>query len=228
MIPLSNRAYISAFAASSVNISGPPATLRQLWQSSALPASKRIELPIYGPYHAPHLYERVNISQILCSSDTRRSRTLANYRLAVPLISTSSGTCFDRSLDAPAILTAVVKDILNRPLKLEDVVAGCRDLVSAAHCTRCDIISLGPNSSESMFTRVLQFESEAEVKSHTDRLIQAPSNLREVNETSRTSRRPKLAIVGMAGRFPDAADHERFWDLLEAGLDVHRKVRSLS
>ncbi|KAL8723506.1 MAG: hypothetical protein Q9225_000239 [Loekoesia sp. 1 TL-2023] len=28
----------------------------------------------------------------------------------------------------------------------------------------------------------------------------------------------------MAGRFPNAADHEKFWELLEAGLDVHRKV----
>lgn len=33
-----------------------------------------------------------------------------------------------------------------------------------------------------------------------------------------------IAIVGMAGRFPDAADHEAFWDLLSKGLDVHRVV----
>jgi len=33
-----------------------------------------------------------------------------------------------------------------------------------------------------------------------------------------------IAIVGMAGRFPDAADHEKFWDLLEKGLDVHREI----
>ena len=33
-----------------------------------------------------------------------------------------------------------------------------------------------------------------------------------------------IAIVGMAGRFPDAADHEQFWDLLEKGLDVHRTI----
>ena len=33
-----------------------------------------------------------------------------------------------------------------------------------------------------------------------------------------------IAIVGMAGRFPDAADHEQFWDLLERGLDVHRTI----
>jgi hypothetical protein len=35
----------------------------------------------------------------------------------------------------------------------------------------------------------------------------------------------KIAIIGMAGRFPNAADHEAFWKLLEQGLDVHREVR---
>jgi hypothetical protein len=34
----------------------------------------------------------------------------------------------------------------------------------------------------------------------------------------------KIAIIGMAGRFPGAADHEKFWQLLEQGLDLHRKV----
>lgn len=33
-----------------------------------------------------------------------------------------------------------------------------------------------------------------------------------------------IALEGMAGRFPDATDHEKFWDLLEKGLDVHRTV----
>ncbi|KAK5007152.1 polyketide synthase, partial [Cryomyces antarcticus] len=34
----------------------------------------------------------------------------------------------------------------------------------------------------------------------------------------------KIAIVGMAGRFPSAASHEALWALLEKGLDVHREV----
>ena len=34
----------------------------------------------------------------------------------------------------------------------------------------------------------------------------------------------KIAIIGMAGRFPGAASHEKLWKLLEKGLDVHREV----
>ena len=209
-------------------ISGPPATLKQLWESSTVLASNHVELPVHGPYHAPHLHRGVDISQIMCSSDTRRSRTLANYRLALPLISTSSGTSFDRSFDAPTVLAAVVNEILNEPLKLRDVIVGCQDLVAASHCCTCDIISLGPNSSESIFTKALDSETEADVKFHVNTPAQTPDGLGDINEAPRSSRKPKLAIVGMAGRFPNAADHEKFWDLLEAGLDVHRKVRFLS
>ncbi|KAG9812276.1 polyketide synthase, partial [Aureobasidium melanogenum] len=36
----------------------------------------------------------------------------------------------------------------------------------------------------------------------------------------------KIAIVGMSGRFPSAASTEALWELLEKGLDVHRKIPS--
>ena len=32
------------------------------------------------------------------------------------------------------------------------------------------------------------------------------------------------ALTRLAGRFPDAADHEAFWTLLEKGLDLHREI----
>ncbi|KAL8736780.1 MAG: hypothetical protein Q9166_000146 [cf. Caloplaca sp. 2 TL-2023] len=50
------------------------------------------------------------------------------------------------------------------------------------------------------------------------------SGTKSLSGISRSSRKSKIAIVGMAGRFPSAADHERFWPLLEAGSDVHRKI----
>ncbi|RAL16641.1 ketoacyl-synt-domain-containing protein [Aspergillus homomorphus CBS 101889] len=35
---------------------------------------------------------------------------------------------------------------------------------------------------------------------------------------------PRFALVGMAGRFPNAEDTSAFWDLILQGLDVHRVV----
>ncbi|KAK4692542.1 hypothetical protein P7C71_g4683, partial [Lecanoromycetidae sp. Uapishka_2] len=34
----------------------------------------------------------------------------------------------------------------------------------------------------------------------------------------------KIAIIGYSGRFPDAESNQKFWDLLHAGLDVHREI----
>ena len=34
----------------------------------------------------------------------------------------------------------------------------------------------------------------------------------------------KIAIVGMSGRFPNAANHEKFWELLEKGTDTHKVI----
>ena len=202
-----------------MTISGPPTTLEHLWDSSFANKSKRIELPVYGPYHAPHLHREVDLAEVLCLSDPRRSRTLANYRLVLPLMSTSTGTCYEGSKDAPSVLAAVVNDILSRVFKVQDVVEGCINLVTIWNCNQCELISIGPNNSDNMFVKALNTGTDLDVACHAK-----ASTLEGSCFAPRTSRKPKLAIVGMAGRFPDAADHEKFWDLLEAGLDVHRRV----
>ena len=165
------------------------------------------------------------MTEVLCLSDPRRSRTLANYGLVLPLMSTSAGTCYEGSRDAPSVLAAVVNDILGRVFKVQDVVDGCRNLVATSNCNQCVLISIGPNNSENMFVKALESDTDIDVACH----VKVPTLEGSIatSEAPRTSRKPKLAIVGMAGRFPDAADHEKFWDLLEAGLDVHRRVRFL-
>lgn len=187
--------------------------------------SKRIELPVYGPYHAPHLHTGVNMAEILCLSDLRRSRILANYRLVLPLMSTSVGTCYEGSRDAPTVLAAVVNDILSRAFKVQDVIDGCVNLMTTSNCNKCELISIGPNNSDNMFMKGLNSGTKVDIACHLS--TSTPEASGATSEAPRTSRKPKLAIVGMAGRFPDAADHEKFWNLLEAGLDVHRRVRFL-
>ena len=45
-----------------------------------------------------------------------------------------------------------------------------------------------------------------------------------VESTKGRTQNDKIAIVGMAGRFPNAANTEALWDLLMKGLDVHRRI----
>ena len=140
-------------------------------------------------------------------------------------MSTSSGTYFDKSLDVPALFTAVIRDILTETLNLQQTVDGCIQLAKETKCGECNIISFGPSNSKSMFAKAMESEPGFRVTLHEDlaaKLSEAPSAF---GDTSRTSKKPKIAIVGMAGRFPNSADHEKFWNLLEAGLDVHKRVR---
>lgn len=139
-------------------------------------------------------------------------------------MSTSSGECFGKNLDAPTLFAAVIRDILTETLSIQKIVDGCTRLTMEAECGECSIISFGPSSTKSMFAKAMESQTNFNVTLHEDmaaKLSEAPSAF---GDAPRTSKRPKLAIVGMAGRFPNAADHEKFWDLLEAGLDVHKKV----
>ena len=138
-------------------------------------------------------------------------------------MSTSTGVWFKKNTSTKEILTAIVKDILNEPLRLNVVLDGCVKTVISSKINKCEIISCGPSNAASTFVSTLKSATTAEVVFQKESINQ-PSALR-LNQSPRTSRKPKLAIVGMAGRFPDAADAEKFWELLNAGLDVHREVR---
>lgn len=198
--------------------------MKQFFQSCSDLTSNHAAIPVYGPYHAPHLHRGINIDQILQSKDSKTSDLLSTYTLDLPLISTSSGVPFDKNLDASTLFTAVIRDVLTETLSIQQTVDGCTKLATEADCGECSIISFGPSQSKSMFAKAMESETGFKVTLHEDlatKLSEAPSAF---GDAPRTSKRPKLAIVGMAGRFPNAADHEKFWDLLHAGLDVHKKV----
>ena len=140
-------------------------------------------------------------------------------------MSTSTGMWFKDKMTTTEILTEIINDILNEPLRFYAVLNGCTKSVNTANIPKCRIIACGPTTAEASLAAALRSETQAEVVLAQDE-SRSSSTLR-LNQVPRTSKKQKLAIVGMAGRFPNAADHEKFWDLLYAGLDVHREVSIL-
>ncbi|KAF8856875.1 hypothetical protein BDZ45DRAFT_727094 [Acephala macrosclerotiorum] len=71
------KAYVSASFRKAVTVQGPPTTLVNIdnWLSSNRPKTFRQHLPIYTPYHAPHLYSQENISKIVDGSKNIYSAT---------------------------------------------------------------------------------------------------------------------------------------------------------
>ena len=223
-VPPSNQIYVSASNSTSVTISGPPSTLSQLFESSTSLGRDRLELPVNGPYHAHHLHNGVNSRQLMHTAGPKAAHILSTYVASLPIISTSSGQRFEANLKADDLFAAVIDDILKHTLYLGKVFDGCADVLRSSGYSKCKLVPIGPNSIHDMLTKVLQSENDMEVV-YEVAAAKAPESLTPFGDVPRTSKKPKLAIVGMAGRFPNAADHEKFWDLLEAGLDVHKRVQ---
>nr|ACH72076.2 polyketide synthase [Dirinaria applanata] len=226
-IPKSKHAYISAVSKTTVTISGPPN--RYFRPIVRIPLQSGIttwQIPIHAPYHAPHLHKSINAKRIVGCQNARVKAVLDRYSPVLPVMSTSTGRWFSPKMTTTEILTEIIHDILNEPLRLYQVLNGCAEYVNDSKVVKCRVVCCGPTTAETGLVTALRSETHADIILHEEgAYISSPLRL---NQTPRSSKKPKLAIVGMAGRFPNAADHEKFWDLLYAGLDVHREHKPYS
>ncbi|KAI2624897.1 polyketide synthase [Hypoxylon sp. NC1633] len=215
------QTYVSAVSANSVAISGPPATLHSLF-SKDLFESRPTAIPVYGPYHAPHLHGLVDIDRILRLDDEAVTAALAGSKPRSVVMSCVTGAPFPES-ETKALLRAVVHEILNEPLIFTKALSGNVNEARRFSGSRILVIPYGPTQAASTLANVLKSQTKSEVV-----LRPAPQVSRETTTTSIGNHgsvgNVKLAIVGMAGRFPDSASHEALWELLEKGIDAHRVV----
>lgn len=215
------QAYVSAVSANNIAISGPPATLQSLF-SKDLFESRPTAIPVYGPYHASHLHGLVDIRKMLRLDEEAATAVLAGSKPRMVVMSCVTGAPFQET-DTKALLTAVVHEILNEPLIFHKALSGNVNEARAFKGSRILVIPYGPTQAASTLANVLRAQTKSEVV-----LRPAPQVSRETTTTSignhGSTGNCKLAIVGMAGRFPDSASHEALWDLLEKGIDAHRVV----
>ena len=213
------QAYISAVTLTSISISGPPSTLRRLLQEERFEKTP-LPLPIYGPYHAAHLHSSIDLEEVLGLKTSSLSQKLSSMTPKFPVI--SSGVVCNMHQNCRELLLSAVRELFTRPFHFDKVVNDCVVNSQKFKGPRCQIMPFGPTQAVQSMANALNSRKELEVTLHL-----CPSKSSEMNVGSeRSSGREKLAIVGMAGRFPDAASHEKLWELLERGLAVHREVPS--
>ena len=214
-IPQSNQAYISAVSVMAITISGPPATVQRFFEESpTLAKNHRVPIPVYAPYHAEHLYSQADYDKIL---DGAVSEELRKHRPASLVHSASTGKPMvaENTLELTKLALA---EMLQLPVRwdylLEEAVS---QMTSDKMGTK--IYAMGVSNVANSLVSALKAGGQTEVSAvDYSAWADAPeiSNGRTQND--------KIAIVGMAGRFPNAASHEALWDLLMKGLDVHRKI----
>ena len=201
-----------------MTISGPHHVLDQLFQSEEFRDLKPVRLPIPGPYHAPHLFSGDEVREPYQPSS---QDVLGSHELRILLCATGAKSWYS-AVSLKLLLQDVIKDILVNTLHwdyvLENVVSTIRDVGGST----CNLVRLGPSSAGYSLVSVLRQAQDLEV-TLDDRFIRDLDDSR-TNQRSSNQAHSKIAICGLSGRFPDAADHEAFWKLLEKGLDLHREV----
>lgn len=199
-------------------ISGPPSTLATLSMARIF-TPEPVVLPIYGPYHAPHLYVEEALKEVLGFGSHTTPNFLQQNCSLMPIISTSTGLRYENR-ESKQLLFDIICDILIHSSQLQKTLEGCIPKVLLHK--KCLVTTYGPTNEGSSFANIIKGKTGADV------VLQSWQPTEKANASSTgnhgSSGKAKLAIVGMSGRFPDAASHEKLWELLEEGLDVHREV----
>ena len=142
-------------------------------------------------------------------------------RPAKPLYSTGTGQRYPANT-AEELYRSLVNELLTQPIRWDSVIDGIIDEAKRSAVTDITVHSFGNSIPLS--------ELSAAIKSRIAGVEFRPNSLmtwalRHEDIRSERQSRSKLAIVGMSCRLPGGAtSNEKFWELLESGLDVSRKI----
>lgn len=118
------------------------------------------------------------------------------------------------------LLKAAVGQILLRPIRWSGVLEELQIHLHRVGSKTFGVVPIGSKADQLIYTGLKQASPRLSFLS-----TPAQSKPCLPDDASYSSPgQPKLAIIGMSGRFPGAKDNEAFWDLLYQGLDVHKPV----
>lgn len=142
----------------------------------------------------------------------------------IPIHSTSTGRPFPAT-SATDLFEQIITEILTQPIQWDSVIQGVIQQAHVAGASEYQLLvfrtSLPIHDLSAALNKIPEFGTS------TEELIPWIRD-KEINTDEGSPRGPqqsKIAIVGMSCRMPGGAtDTEKFWELLESGLDVHRKI----
>jgi iron transport multicopper oxidase len=114
----------------------------------------------------------------------------------------------------------VLYDVLAQPILWENVVDGCTSYIQASHVSSWLVRPFGQTSTAQSLASALKKTTNTGIE------IVFDGSFGTSNGRVGLGTKSPIAIVGMAGRFPNADNIEELWEVLEKGLDCHREVRT--
>lgn len=206
-----------------MTISGPPARLRSLFRLSDFFRDRKfVALPVYaGLCHAEHIYGQRHVQEVVEKSIL--DDTHVRYSPSVQLFSTSTGKPF-LSTSVTNLFEQVVSEILTQKIQWDKVVKGALDRIQDLSATEVEVLVFRESLPVRELVNALK-STGSSLQSTTEDLLPWLHQSHDRLQGPRGPSQSKIAIVGMSCRMPSGAtDTEKFWDLLEKGLDVHRKI----
>lgn len=216
---MTSRPYITAHAPNGITVSGPPRSLEQLVSSDDFSGLRFKNVPIFGPYHAPHLHSQLDISSIVDGLALDRTGAFEEQFL---LLSGKAGA-ESKARHFSTVLEAAVGEVLLQPIRWSDILEELQSSIQSADPASFSVAPIGTTADQLIYTALKQTPLRSLMPSmpgHNKPAVPADGS-------ASSPSKPKLAIIGMSGRFPDAKDNEAFWNILHEGLDVHKPVPSL-
>lgn len=148
---------------------------------------------------------------------------LSSYESTVPVFSSFTGELFSISNTFDLVETAL-EEILRKPLYWNRVTEGACSEMEKLGVSECTVIPAGPAELGRGLISALKRNNSKCVASLDNSLWSSAADAKASNQPSGKFADSKIAIVGMSGRFPNAANHEIFWELLERGTDTHKVI----
>ncbi|KAL9086664.1 MAG: hypothetical protein Q9165_006983 [Trypethelium subeluteriae] len=214
------KIFVSAVSKTSVTVSGPPARLTALFKTSEFFRDSRyIPLPVYGGLcHAPHIYGQRDVDAVVNSSLLRSSECYP----VMPLYCTSTGQPFTGK-DGTELFKQIVLEHMAKPICWDTVIEGVVQRAMSMGAQECNILCFRTSLPVHDLTKALKAEVPALGSSTLD-LLQWTTQPGSGTKP-RGPKQSKIAIVGMSCRLPGGAtDNDKFWQVLEQGLDVSRRI----
>lgn len=164
-------------------------------------------MPVHGLAHAAHL-PPIDVDYIVGTSPSLETAFPERVKI------TSTSTCEPyKAITLRDVLVEVLRDGFERPLKLIDTVMAT--IMSIFGGGDLDIICIGPTMQARGLEKGLQSAGVQYTLTRKAEL-RDQSNLRGGSGL--------IAVVGMAGRFPQSEDIKSFWELILKGTDAHTTV----
>ena len=217
------KIFVSAISRTSVTVSGPPARLKALFNKSEFfRGTKFIPLPVYGGLcHAPHIYGMQDIQRIIHCNALNTSG--AESWPVMPVYSTSTGLPY-QTKNAAETFNCIVSELLTQAICWDHVIGGLVDRVKCNVAPKVVLHCFGNSIPLNDLNTALK-SSMPKLEVSINDLMPWISQVTPRDTTPRSTSQSKLAIVGMSCRLPGGATNtEKFWELLEKGLDVSRKI----